>query len=176
VNSDSAFGVSLPRDQFTKEQDAMNAAASTYTRALALGVVSGMRSMMAPALAARRAAEDPDGMPDSLARPRTRAALEVMAAGELLVDKLPFTPSRTLLPSLLFRAISGAVVGAAFASSRRGHPAVGAAVGAVGAISATYAAYHARQLVDRKLKVADPLVGIAEDALAAGIGMRALAG
>jgi uncharacterized membrane protein len=150
--------------------------ASTYTRALALGVVSGMRSMMVPALAARKAAEDPQGMPDVLTRPHTRAALGLMAAGELVADKLPFTPSRTVLPSLLFRAISGAVVGAAFASSRRGSPAVGAVVGALGAVAGTYGAYYARQLVDKKLNVADPLVGMAEDALAAGIGMRALGG
>jgi uncharacterized membrane protein len=148
--------------------------ASTYARALALGIVSGMRSMMAPALTARKAAENPQGMPDALTRPRTRAALEVMAAGELVADKLPFTPSRTVLPSLLFRALSGAVVGAAFASSRRGSAAVGALAGALGAVAATYGAYHARQFVDKKLKVADPLVGIAEDALAAGIGMKAL--
>jgi hypothetical protein len=30
--------------------------------------------------------------------------------------------------------------------------------------------------VDKKLKVADPLVGAAEDALAAAIGVKALAG
>ena len=150
-------------------------AGSTYARALALGVVSGMRSMLAPALAARKAAEDPEGMPDILTRPQTRTALGVMAAGELVVDKLPFTPSRTLLPSVIFRALSGALVGAAFASSRRASPAAGAAVGALGAVAATYAAYHVRQLVDRELKVADPLVAVAEDALATGIGMRALA-
>ena len=67
--------------------------ASTYTRALALGIVSGMRSMMAPALAARKAADDPGGMPDLLTRPQTRAALGVMAAGELVVDNSPSPPA-----------------------------------------------------------------------------------
>jgi uncharacterized membrane protein len=147
---------------------------STYFRALALGVVSGMRSMMAPALAARKAADDPHGMPDLLTRPQFRSALGLMAAGELVADKLPFTPRRTVLPSLLFRALSGALVGAAFASSRRGSAAAGAAVGALGAVAGTYGAYYGRQYLDEKLNVADPLIGMAEDALAAGIGMRAL--
>jgi uncharacterized membrane protein len=135
-----------------------------------------MRSMMAPALASRKAVDDPEGMPEILTRPQTRAALGIMSAGELVMDKLPFTPSRTLLPSLIFRALSGALVGGAFASSRRGNPATGAFIGAFGAVLATYGAYHVRQFVDEKLKVADPLVGMAEDALAAGIGTRALSG
>ena len=149
---------------------------STYVRSLALGIVSGMRSMLAPALVARKAVEDPEGMPDILTRPQTRAALGLMAVGELVVDKLPFTPSRTVLPSVLFRALSGALVGAAFASSRRASPAAGAAAGALGAVAATYAAYHVRQIVDREFNLADPLVAVAEDALATGIGMRALNG
>lgn len=149
--------------------------ASTNTRALALGIVAGMRSMMAPALAARKAAKDPEGMPDVLTRPQTKAFLEVMAAGEMFADKLPFTPSRTVLPSLLFRTLSGAVVGAAFATSRRGRPAAGAIAGVLGALAGTFGAYYVRQFVDKRLKVADPIVGLAEDALAAGLGMKALA-
>ena len=113
-------------------------------------------------------------MPELLTRPQTRTALRVMAAGELVVDKLPFAPRRTLLPSLLFRTLSGAVVGAAFASSRRRNAATGAALGALGAITATYAAYHARQYMDKKLNLPDPVVAVAEDALAATIGTLAL--
>lgn len=154
----------------------MNARPSTYTRALALGIVAGMRSLMAPALVARKAASDPEGLPEVLTRPQTRTALEVMAAGELIADKLPFAPSRLALPSLAFRAVSGALIGAAFASSRRASPGKGALVGALGAVASAYAAYHVRQIVDKKLKVADPLVGAAEDALAAAIGVKALAG
>lgn len=154
----------------------MYARPSTYTRALALGIVSGMRSLMAPALIARKAATDPEGLPEVLTRPQTRTALEVMAAGELVADKLPFAPSRLAFPSLAFRAVSGALMGGAFASSRRASPGKGALAGALGAVAGAYAAYHLRQIVDRTLNVADPLVGAAEDALAAAIGMKALGG
>lgn len=148
-------------------------------QAAALGVVAGMRSMLAPALFHRFAAQNRKGRFSHLAptvfdSPRIGVALDVMALGELVADKLPKTPSRLSPPSLVIRAISGGLVGGALFAERRKPLAAGAIIGGVAALAASYAFYHLRQATDEKTGFSDPTVALVEDALARGIGHLAL--
>ena len=150
-----------------------------YTAAVTLGAVSGMRSMMAPAVitwAARRSGLDLESTPFSIFKGpgigRTAAAL---ALGEMVADKLPFTPDRTDSTALLGRAVSGAAAGAAVFKSRRQSMVLGAAIGAAAAVGAAYATFHLRKKAARYFEVSDRVVALAEDAIALGAGLVAIA-
>ncbi|HBM08573.1 MAG TPA: DUF4126 domain-containing protein, partial [Pseudomonas sp.] len=107
--------------------------------ALALGLVTGMRSTLAPTMTSRAlAAQDDIDAADeparTLASHRAQQFLLPMATGELLGDKMPFAPDRTILPSMMFRALSGGVTAAALASARRQPIWLPALVGATAAL------------------------------------------
>lgn len=98
------------------------------------------------------------------------------AVGEMLVDKLPFVPSRLDPPSFVGRLMFGGVAGAAFARGKEHSPALGFAVGAVAAGLGAYAGYHARRVVGEETGLPDPVVALAEDAIALGMGGVAVNG
>jgi uncharacterized membrane protein len=110
--------------------------------ALILGFVAGLRSMLAPAAiswAAGSGILNVDRTPLAFMGYRyTPIIFTVLALGELIADKLPFTPSRKSPPAFGARIVSGALTGAT----------IGAAVhslallmilGAVGAVMGTLA-------------------------------------
>lgn len=143
-------------------------------KALGLGIVAGMRSMTAPALLSKVLSKTPEAIPvdtpfGKLCSPQAAKVLGVMAAGEMLVDKLPKTPNRTLPLSVAFRMLSGALVGSALMASRKESRVTGAVIGAAGALAATYGMFYLRRNVCRKINLPDPVFGFAEDALAVGI-------
>jgi uncharacterized membrane protein len=115
--------------------------------ALLLGVVSGLRAMMAPAAAswaARLGTLAVAGTPMAfMGFKYTPIIFTVLAIGELINDKLPKTPSRKTPPQLITRivtgALSGATVGAAYHSLI-----VGLILGAIGAVVGTYGGAAAR--------------------------------
>src|SRR5436305_14503501 len=82
-----------------------------------IGVIAGLRSMTAPAVVswgARLGWIDLRGSHLAFLGSTTAViVLSVLALGELVADKLPFTPSRTALLPLSFRVLSGAGCGAA---------------------------------------------------------------
>src|ERR687898_267758 len=95
-----------------------NSPGQALGRALGLGAVAGVRSMSAPALLSRAASRSEiEGIEDTLfaflASPRAARILTVLAIGEALADKLPFSPDRTSVPGLVGRMASGGLVGAA---------------------------------------------------------------
>ncbi|MFG1465173.1 DUF4126 family protein [Xanthobacter sp. DSM 24535] len=65
------------------------------------------------------------------------AVLSLFALGELVADKLPFTPSRKVPMQFGARIVSGAVCGAALAMPA-GAALAGIALGVVGAVIGTY--------------------------------------
>jgi uncharacterized membrane protein len=71
----------------------------------------------------------------------------MLAAGELIGDKLPFTPDRRVLPSFGLRLILGAVVGATVSSpdERR----CGAVAGLLGTVIGTLGGHAARAKLAR---------------------------
>ena len=135
-----------------------------------LGVVSGSRSMLAPAIVSRAAAlsERGEGVAGLLQSQSAQRVLPLLAAGELVADKLPWTPARTGAAPLAGRLGSGALVGAAIAPP--GARLAAAAAGAGGAATGTFAGFHLRRYAAAR-GVPDAVTALCEDALALGLGL-----
>ncbi|KAA6463286.1 DUF4126 family protein [Acidobacteria bacterium AB60] len=108
--------------------------------AVMLGVVAGLRSMLAPCVvswAAWLGILNVDKSPVAfMGFHWTHIILSVLAAGELIADKLPFVPSRKAVGPFLVRIVSGALCGATIGAVHDGLVAY-AALGAAGAIAGT---------------------------------------
>ncbi|GAB3504427.1 membrane protein [Spirosoma knui] len=147
----------------------------TYVKAFGIGVIAGMRAVIAPALLSRKLVRTiPTKQPATpvqyLAQPTTSMVLNVLAAGELIGDKLPGTPNRTLPTQFSGRVASGATCGA-FVSQVEGAGApVGAVLGGLGAAVGTLAFFHLRQWLTHEAGLPDLAVALVEDALAIGAG------
>lgn len=135
---------------------------SPMERAMRLAAITGLKATFGPALIA--AAQD---------RPE-RKALAMAALGEMLVDKLPFVPSRSRLPLLLPRAFAGYWT----AKQSLEHDGVddpsAAAMGAAVAAGVAIAAPLVRRTLRTVLGVPDAVLGVAEDYLALKIGGEAV--
>jgi len=103
-----------------------------------------------------------------------KIAVQALALGELLIDKLPFTAKRTDALPLLARAASGALIGASLYSSSKQPPLYGAIIGGVSAVLATVVSYHARKILTKNMHIPDTIVAIAEDALVFSRGVKML--
>ncbi|HKG02734.1 MAG TPA: hypothetical protein VKB03_06105 [Conexibacter sp.] len=97
-----------------------------------------------------------------------RLAPLVAVAGELVLDKLPQTPSRTSPPGLVARLSSGAAAGWLVA----GTP--GAAIGSAVAGLSAFAGERARAALGRQTGLPDPLIAVGEDVLAIGLALIAV--
>ena len=123
-----------------------------------IGVACGMRSAIGPAALAWRG---------QLGGTRTKRLLTAAAAGEVVADKTPVVPPRTSAPALGGRVLSSAMCGWRLAGRW------GAVSGGLGALAGTFGAYRARAALGEATEVPDPLLGVAEDALA--VALAALA-
>jgi uncharacterized membrane protein len=143
--------------------------------AFAIGIVSGMRSLTAPALAAWAAHRNWLNLAGSrLAFMGSTAAVAiftVLAIAELIADKLPSTPSRTAPPGLIARFICGALSGACVGVSAGQAPTMGAILGAAGGLAGAFAGYQWRTGLVKALKVPDIVIALLEDAIAIGAGL-----
>jgi uncharacterized membrane protein len=110
----------------------------------------------------------------ALGSPGVSTMLRILEIGELIVDKLPVTPSRTSPPPLLVRAASGGLVGAALFASENRRSLVGGSLGATAAAVSAYAGERLRLAVAVKLGVPDPVVALMEDGLVLLAGSRLL--
>lgn len=122
--------------------------------ALLVGAAAGLRSMTPLGVVAVRGDLGAGGLAKQL---------PLLALGELLADKLPFAPPRTMLPSLAGRA----VVGGLLAGGRRGD-AQTALAGAAAAVVAANGGQHTRKFVGR-FTSRTVRVALVEDALAIGL-------
>ena len=143
--------------------------------------LAGMRSMSAPAFLSHcLARQSPAGLIGSplrlLRKPVVGTALKVLAAGEMVADKLPNTPDRTAPPVLLGRLLSGALVGAAWYRSRDGSAVGGGLLGGLVAVAATFVSYGLRMGISQQAGLPVALVGAGEDALVLGGGAALLGG
>ena len=93
------------------------------------------------------------------------------AVGELVADKLTFTPSRTKPAGLISRILLGGLAGGAVAASRSQPIALGAVLGAAGGIAGAFGGYEVRKRLVGALNVPDFVVALAEDAVAIGGGL-----
>ncbi len=100
-----------------------------------------------------------------LGNPWVVAALTLCAAGELVVDKLPMTPSRLKAPLLLARLCAGAFVGAVLASAMFMAANIGALLGTSGALLGAVAGYWLRTRTVARFRLPDWVVAVTEDAV-----------
>jgi uncharacterized membrane protein len=143
--------------------------------ACGIGVIAGLRSLTAPAVAswaARLAWINLQGT--HLAFMGSLPAvwiLSLLAVGELVNDKLPATPSRTAPLPLAGRIVLGALAAATLTAGAGGSAVAGAAAGIVGALAGTFGGYQARTRLVRALGVPDIVVALLEDLVAVGGGL-----
>ena len=131
---------------------------------LFLGAASGLRAQLGVATVVARS--DPS-LPPIFRQAWTRRLLVAAAAGELVVDKLPTTPSRLVPPGIAARLVMGALATSLFAQTRQA-PWLPAA--AIGASSAAVAAKLGHDLRTRLAHHApDPAIAVVEDALGLGL-------
>ena len=148
----------------------------TFVKAAALGASAGLRTFTAPALLGFFASrgEKNEFENNLLASPKIAAAVGLLAAGELVGDKLPATPNRTETPGLIARIISGAFVGGSLCAARKKNIRTGIAVGALSAVAAAYAGENIRREIAARTGIPSAALGAVEDAIAIGVGIKAL--
>ncbi len=137
-----------------------------------IGVIAGLRSMTPPAavswavhlgwlnLGNSRLA----GMGSTLAV----VILTVLALGELIADKLPFTPNRTSPGPLIGRIVTGGLCGAALSVAGGASPGAGVALGAAGAVAGAFGGYQVRRRLVKGAGLPDFVVALGEDLVAIG--------
>jgi uncharacterized membrane protein len=133
--------------------------------AFLLGVAAGMRSMSPLAILSYRMRRQGSG-PAFLIGSGTVIGLELAAAAELVVDKLPGALARTAPPGLIARILSGGFAGALVAGQSRNERAIGVLLGSAGAFAATYGMYFLRRTAAEKSGLPDSVFAVAEDAAA----------
>ena len=95
-----------------------------------------------------------------------RSVVPVLAAGELIIDKIPNVPNRIDGPSLLGRIAAGAVIGAVVAGRTGANRGESAIVGGLIAFASAHATYRLRRMLGERLpRLA---AGLVEDAVAVG--------
>jgi uncharacterized membrane protein len=141
-----------------------------WIAAFAIGVVAGLRAMTAPMIvswAARLRWVHLGGTWLAfLGGPVIPLLLTVLAAGELVGDQLPKTPSRKTPLPFAVRVLSGAFSGTALATGAGEAALLGALLGALGAVAGTLGGYAARMGLVKALNVPDVAVAIPEDVVA----------
>jgi uncharacterized membrane protein len=143
--------------------------------AFLIGIVSGLRSLAAPALVAWAAHRNWLSLHNTslsfLGSTAAVVAFILLALVELVADQLPSTPSRTKPPGLIARIVLGGLSGACVAVAGAQSMALGAALGGVGGIAGAFSGYQARTRLVRALKVPDFVIAFLEDAVAIGGGL-----
>lgn len=108
--------------------------------ALLIGVVAGLRAMTAPAAVAIAASSGVIALAGTplafMGQAWAPWVFGVLALGELVTDKLPKTPSRTVPVQFGARIVMGSLAGAALGASA-GALVAGLVLGAVGAVIGT---------------------------------------
>jgi uncharacterized membrane protein len=137
----------------------------------AMGAVCGLRTFTGPAIIAGAANRNTLKLKRTplawLASDRAAGTAMLLAAGELIADKLPFMPNRTDAPGLAARFIAGTICGMAIAGRRkRSERILSGIVGGTAAIAAAYAGYQYRKHV----KLPPLAAALLEDAIAVGAG------
>ena len=143
-----------------------------------LGFVTGLRSMTAMAVLCWFAFHGDlpvDGTWAFWAAKRiTMIVFIVLAAGELIGDKLPMIPNRTDALPLIARIFFGGLIGAICATSLGGRYIEAVFLGVIGAVAGAFLGFHCRQWLTRKIGAPDVFVAVAEDIFAVGASILAM--
>lgn len=147
-----------------------------FWQVFGLGVLAGMRTTSAPVIVSHilsrhksnRLSKSPLSFMQS---GNVAVGMKVLAAGEMVGDKLPKTPNRTSAVGVIGRCLSGSLAGASIYKVSGGNALTGALLGSVVALGSTFGSYYLRKFIVDKTHVFDPFIGAIEDALV--IGTRA---
>ena len=141
--------------------------------ALLIGVVAGMRAMTAPAAVSWAARLGKLGLAGTwlefLGYAWTPWILTLGALGELITDKLPSTPSRTVPVQFGTRIVMGAVCGAALTAGP-GSMLLGGLAGVAGAVIGTLGGRAFRARAGAAFG-SDRPAALIEDAIAIGVAL-----
>jgi uncharacterized membrane protein len=138
--------------------------------ALGIGVIAGLRALTAPTTVSWAAHLGWIQLAGShlswMGSIITAGILTLLAIGEIVNDKLPKTPPRTALPSIVIRMVLGGFAAATLSIGIGGSPWVGALLGVVGALIGTFGGYYVRTGLVKALHSPDWPVALIEDAVA----------
>jgi uncharacterized membrane protein len=141
---------------------------SILVYAFLIGVIAGLRALMAPTIVSWGAglgwfslAGTPFNFMSSII---TRCIFSVLALGELIQDKLPKTPSRKVPPQFIARVVSGAFSGAVLGAARQSLVG-GLIAGAIGAVAGTLGGSAVRGALS-KIAGKDLPIALLEDLVA----------
>jgi uncharacterized membrane protein len=143
--------------------------------AFLIGVITGLRSLTAPAAVAWGAYHgwlNLHGSPLSFMGSKAAVVIFVLLAiGEFVADQLPSTPSRTAPPGLIARIVVGGLCGACLAVAGAQSIPIGALLGIAGGVAGAFGGYQVRTRLVRALKCPDFVIAVAEDIVAVGGGL-----
>jgi uncharacterized membrane protein len=143
--------------------------------AFGIGLVTGLRSMTAPAVvawAAHMGWINISGSPLAFMGSVWAVAIFTLGAlAEFVGDKLPTTPPRTGVIGLTARVIMGLLTGACIGLASSVSLWAGALLGAIGAITGAFGGFQTRVRLVRTLDFPDIAIAIAEDLVAIGLGL-----
>lgn len=143
---------------------------SSLLRAVALGAASGSRTSAGVAAVALTSAPGDRGrLASGFGSRAGRAVTALMAAGELVVDKLPATPNRLAPPGLVPRVLFGATSAGAVAKRDGVAPVLPALIAAAGALGSAVCGTRWRTRASRRFG-SDLPGAFAEDGVAALLG------
>lgn len=137
--------------------------------AFLIGVVAGLRALMAPTLVSWAAGLG--WLPlegthfNFLSHSITRYLLSLLALGELVNDKLSKTPSRKVPPQFIARVVTGAFSGAAIGASKNSWVG-GLILGAIGAVAGTLGGAELRSRLVQAIGGKDLPIALLEDVIA----------
>jgi uncharacterized membrane protein len=149
--------------------------AKSVWQTVGLGIIAGMRTIPAPVFVneiLKRRSPGRLNQPLKLIRSDNIGLIsKLLAAGELIVDKLPSTPSRANPAGLAARCLSGALAGACIFNANGKNSICGAFLGCLTAGMATFLSHALRKKIVSKTRIDDPWIGAMEDALVMASGL-----
>jgi uncharacterized membrane protein len=148
-----------------------------FWQVVGIGALAGLRSAAAPAIASHILSEHHSQRLENtplnfMQSDTTTTVLKILAAGELIMDKMPFTPNRIKPAGVAFRCLSGALAGASISKATGGKIGAGILFGATAALASTYLGFLLRKATVKATGIIDPVIGALEDALVLGAGAR----
>ncbi|GCE17684.1 hypothetical protein [Dictyobacter kobayashii] len=140
------------------------ATAEALKKASWLGIAAGLRSMMPIAVMTETS---------SKSSPTQKKLATFLAVGEVIADKLPFTPGRVTKGPFIARIAIGAISGALLCKRLQQPPLAGAMRGALGAALGTTAGYAYRTFAANTTSTPDIVWALVEDGIAFTLAVNA---
>ena len=144
-------------------------------QAAGLGIIAGMRTFSATAVISHVYNRHPSKNLESsgfrlIQTINTSKVFKVLAAGELIGDKLPNTPNRTSAGGLTGRILSGSLAGATVYKANGRQPLMGALIGGSAAVASAFGCMFLLKALGKSTRIPDPYIGALEDIVVIGAG------